>query len=682
MLTPEDIESTATQEQQQPQSPETAVRTGIPGPGGPDAPEVDKSASPEASLRRMQFTEDGQRRITGGGPGGGGGRGGRGGGRGPVGMPGEKPKDFKGSLYKLLSYIGRYKFYIAPVMILAACSTVFGVLGPRIMGSATTALYQGVMGKLAGTGTGPDFELIGSILLKLIALYLISASFSLIQGLVMTQVSNKICYTLRSDIDEKISRLPLNYFDTISTGDIMSRITNDVDAIQSNISQSITQVISMLVSMVGTLIMMLSISWILTLIALVSLPISAFVVQAIVKRSQKHFVNQQAFLGQVNGLVEENYGAHTIVKAFNREKAVTEEFNVSNDNLYEAAWRSQFISGLMMPIMNVIGNFCYVLVCIIGAWLAIQGQITVGDIQAFIQYQRGFQMPIVQISNISSILQQTLAGAERIFELLGEDELTPDVSAAEAVDPESVDSSVRFENVRFGYLPEITVINNFNAEVKPGQKIAIVGHTGAGKTTIVKLLERFYDVNEGRILVGGHDIRDFTRNDLRSMMGMVLQETWLFNGTIEDNIRYGKLDATEEEIRRAASIAQADHFIRTLPNGYQMELNEDATNVSQGQKQLLTIARAVLHDPNILILDEATSSIDTRTEIQIQRAMDLLMVGRTSFIIAHRLSTVRNADLILVMQNGDVVEQGNHTDLLASGGAYANMYNSQFETLG
>ncbi|MCL2136547.1 MAG: ABC transporter ATP-binding protein/permease [Coriobacteriia bacterium] len=604
-----------------------------------------------------------------------------GGGRGPIGMPTEKAKDFKGAFFKLMRYLGGYKFALVIVMILAAASTVFGVFGPRILGSATTVLYEGVMQQIAGTGPGPDFNRIGQILLTLIALYLASAAFQFVQSMIMTFVSNRICYTLRKDIDEKISRLPLNYFDRVSTGDIMSRITNDVDAVQQNISQSITQVISMLTSMVGTLFMMFSISWIMTLIALVSLPISGIVVSFIVKRSQKHFVNQQAYLGEVNGMVEENYGAHTIVKAFNREHAITDEFNKSNDKLYDSAWRAQFISGLMMPIMSVIGNLGYVLVCIVGAWLAIQGGISIGDIQAFIQYQRGFQMPIVQISQISSILQQTMAGAERIFELLEEEELAPEVTDAEAIDPEAIEASVRFENVRFGYDPEVTVINDFSAEVHPGQKIAIVGHTGAGKTTIVKLLERFYDVDAGSIMIGGHDIREFKRDDLRSMMGMVLQDTWLFNGTIADNIRYGNLDATDEEIRNAATIAQADHFIRTLPNGYQMELNEDATNVSQGQKQLLTIARAVLHDPKILILDEATSSIDTRTELQIQKAMDLLMVGRTSFIIAHRLSTIRNADLILVIENGDIVEQGTHNDLLDRDGAYARMYNSQFEMI-
>jgi ATP-binding cassette subfamily B protein len=516
----------------------------------------------------------------------------------------------------------------------------------------------------------------------MLALYLISALFSAIQSLVMTQISNKFCYMIRKDIDEKLARLPLSYFDTMSTGDIMSHITNDVSTIQNSFSQSITQIISMVISLVGTLWMMLSISWLMTAIALISLPISGLTVAFIVKRSQKHFINQQAFMGEVNGMVEENFGAHTIVKAFNREAAVTAEYQVSNDKLYNAAWRSNFYSGLMMPIMGIIGNIGYVVVCIVGAWLTMQGSISLGDIQAFIQYQRGFQMPITQFSQISSMLQQTMAAAERVFTLLEQDELVPDVSDSQAIDPESVEASVSFEGVRFGYFADQPVIHDFSAEVLPGSKIAIVGHTGAGKTTIVKLLERFYDVDGGSIKVGGHDIRDFKRTDLRSLMGMVLQDTWLFNASIAENIRYGRLEATDDEVVEAARIAQADHFIRTLPNGYQMELNEEVTNVSQGQKQLLTIARAVLHDPRILILDEATSSIDTRTEQQIQSAMDNLMVGRTSFIIAHRLSTIKNADLILVMENGDIVEQGSHDELLARSGSYAALYNSQFEDLG
>jgi ATP-binding cassette subfamily B protein len=597
-------------------------------------------------------------------------------------MPVEKAKDFKGSFYKLMRYLGSYKIAIVVVMVFAVISTVFGIVGPKILGNATTELFEGVMGQLSGTGSGPNFSVIANILLFLLTLYLISAVFQVVQNFIMTQVSNRVCYKLRRDIDEKIARLPLNYFDKVSTGDVMSHITNDVDAIQHNLSQSVTQIITMLTTLIGTLVMMLSISWLMTLIALVSLPISGGLVAFIVSRSQKHFINQQLYLGEVNGLVEENYGAFTIVKAFNREKTVTDEYEVSNNNLYTSAWKANFISGLMMPIMGVIGNLGYVVVCIVGAWLAIQRAITIGDIQAFIQYQRSFQQPITQISQISSLLQQTMAGAERIFTFLGQDELVAEVLDADAVDTKQIEPSVLFDRVRFGYYPEIPVIKDFSAEVSPGHKIAIVGHTGAGKTTIVKLLERFYDVDSGSIQIGGYDIRDFKRDDLRSMMGMVLQDTWLFNGTIADNIRYGKLDATDEEVREAARIAQADHFIRTLPNGYQMELNEEASNVSQGQKQLLTIARAVLHDPKILILDEATSSIDTRTEIQIQKAMDNLMAGRTNFIIAHRLSTIRNADLILVMENGDIVEQGTHDELLALDKAYATLYYSQFEDLG
>jgi len=597
-------------------------------------------------------------------------------------MPVEKAKDFKGSFYKLMRYLGGYKIAIVVVMVFAVISTVFGIVGPKILGNATTELFTGVMGQLSGTGSGPDFSVIANILLFLLTLYLISAVFQVVQNFIMTQISNRVCYKLRRDIDEKIARLPLNYFDKVSTGDVMSHITNDVDAIQHNLSQSVTQIITMLTTLIGTLVMMLSISWLMTLIALVSLPISGGLVAFIVSRSQKHFINQQLYLGEVNGLVEENYGAFTIVKAFNREKTVTDEYEVSNNNLYNSAWKANFISGLMMPIMGVIGNLGYVVVCIVGAWLAIQRAITIGDIQAFIQYQRSFQQPITQISQISSLLQQTMAGAERIFTFLGQDELVAEVLDADAVDTKQIEPSVLFDRVRFGYYPEIPVIKDFSAKVSPGHKIAIVGHTGAGKTTIVKLLERFYDVDSGSIQIGGYDIRDFKRDDLRSMLGMVLQDTWLFNGTIADNIRYGKLDATDEEVREAARIAQADHFIRTLPNGYQMELNEEASNVSQGQKQLLTIARAVLHDPKILILDEATSSIDTRTEIQIQKAMDNLMAGRTNFIIAHRLSTIRNADLILVMENGDIVEQGTHDELLALDKAYATLYYSQFEDLG
>jgi ATP-binding cassette subfamily B protein len=596
-------------------------------------------------------------------------------------MPGEKPQDFKGTFTKLLRYLGRHKIAVLVVIIFAMISTVFSILGPKILGEATTTLFEGVMAQVAGIGDGVDFAAIGRILLVLAALYGISALFQFVQGFVMAGVANRICYSMRRDIDEKIMRLPFSYYDKVATGDVMSRITNDVDAIQQSLNQSVTQVITSITSLIGILIMMFSISWVMTLIALLILPLSAGVIALIVGRSQKHFFAQQEHLGVVNGLVEENYGAHTIVRAFNGEERSLEQFSQSNDTLYNAAWRANFLSGMMMPIMNIIGNLGYVVVCVVGAWLAIQGRITVGDIQAFMQYMRNFQQPIVQLSQISNVMQQTMAAAERIFGFLEEGEIVPDVSVEEAVDPTNVRGAVSFEHVRFGYDADKPVIQDFSATAAPGQKVAIVGHTGAGKTTIVKLLMRFYDVDEGAILVDGHDIRQFRRDDLRSLFGMVLQETWLYNASIADNIRYGKLDATDEEVRAAARVAQADHFISTLPDGYDMELNEEASNVSQGQKQLLTIARAVLHDPRILILDEATSSVDTRTELLIQKAMDNLMAGRTSFIIAHRLSTIKNADLILVMADGDIVEQGSHAELLAASGHYATLYNSQFVDL-
>ncbi|MCL1846455.1 MAG: ABC transporter ATP-binding protein/permease [Coriobacteriia bacterium] len=575
-------------------------------------------------------------------------------------MPGEKAKDFKGTLKKLLRYLGRHKPAVVIVIIFAMISTIFGIIGPKVLGMATTELFEGIMAQIAGTGTGPDFTAIGRILLLLIGLYLVSALFQFVQGFLMTGVANKICYSLRRDIDEKIMRLPFSYYDKTATGDVMSRITNDVDAVQQSFDRSITQIITSITTLVGVLIMMFSISWLMTLIALVTLPLSAGIIAVIVKRSQKHFTAQQEYLGEVNGMVEENFGAHTILRAFNGEKRALAQFNESNETLYNAAWRANFLSGMMMPIMNIIGNLGYVVVCVIGGYLAINGRIAVGDIQAFMQYMRNFQQPIMQVSQISNVLQQTMAAAERIFTFLEEEELPADVSDEESVDPAGVVGEVGFAGVRFGYDATKPVIRDFTAQVEPGQKIAIVGHTGAGKTTIVKLLMRFYDVDEGSIMVDGHDIRQFKRDDLRSLFGMVLQDTWLYNGSIADNIRYGKLEATDEEVRAAARIAQADHFISTLPGGYDMVLNEEASNVSQGQKQLLTIARAVLHDPRILILDEATSSVDTRTEIQIQKAMDNLMANRTSFIIAHRLSTIRNADLILVMENGDIVEQGSH----------------------
>jgi ATP-binding cassette subfamily B protein len=593
-------------------------------------------------------------------------------------MQGEKPRDFKGTFLKLLRYLGKHKAAVLVVIIFAMASTVFSILGPKVLGEATTTLFEGIMAQIAGTGGGVDFAAIARILLFLATLYLLSAVFQFVQGFIMVGVANRVCYSLRRDIDEKIMRLPFSYYDRVATGDVMSHITNDVDAIQQSLSQSITQVITSVTSIVGILIMMFSISWVMTVIALFILPLSMGVVALIVRRSQKHFFAQQEYLGEVNGMVEENFGAHTIVRAFNGETRALEQFSQSNDTLYNAAWRANFLSGMMMPIMNIIGNLGYVVVCVVGAWLALQGRITVGDIQAFMQYMRSFQQPIVQLSQISNVLQQTTAAAERIFGFLEEEELVPEVSAEEAVDPTDVRGAVSFEHVHFGYTADKPVIHDFSAAVAPGQKIAIVGHTGAGKTTIVKLLMRFYDVDEGAILVDGHDIRQFRRDDLRSLFGMVLQETWLYNASIADNIRYGKLDATDEEVRAAARVAQADHFISTLPDGYDMVLNEEASNVSQGQKQLLTIARAVLHDPKILILDEATSSVDTRTELLIQKAMDNLMAGRTSFIIAHRLSTIKNADLILVMVEGDIVEQGSHAELLAAGGHYATLYNSQF----
>jgi ATP-binding cassette subfamily B protein len=592
--------------------------------------------------------------------------------------PTEKAKDFKGTMRKLIHYLGRHRVAVVFVMLFAVVSTIFSILGPKIMGNATTELFEGIMAQIAGTGSGPDFEVIGRILLMILVLYLISAGFSFLQGFIMTGVTNKVCYSLRRDIDEKIMRLPFSYYDRIATGDVMSRITNDVDAIQQGLNQSITQVITSITTLIGVLVMMFSISWVMTLIALVTLPISGLAVAFVVGRSQKHFVAQQDSLGEVNGMVEENYGAHTIVRAFNGEQRSLAQFAKSNNALYTAAWKANFFSGTMMPIMNIIGNLGYVVVCIVGGYFAIHGRVTVGDIQAFMQYMRQFQQPIVQISQVSNMLQQTMAGAERIFTFLEEDNLPADVTDEDAANPAEVTGAVCFEHVHFGYDPDKPVIKDFSACVQPGQKIAIVGHTGAGKTTIVKLLMRFYDVDSGSITLDGHDIRSFKRDELRTLFGMVLQDTWLYNATIADNIRYGRLDATDEEVRAAARVAQADRFISTLPDSYSLMLNEETSNVSQGQKQLLTIARAVLHDPRILILDEATSSVDTRTEVLIQKAMDNLMVGRTSFIIAHRLSTIRNADLILVMEDGDIVEQGTHAELLKAGGSYAALYRSQF----
>lgn len=600
--------------------------------------------------------------------------------RGPMGGPGmgasEKARDFKGSIGKLAVYVSKYKFAIIVVMIFAACSTVFSVIGPKILGRATTALSEGLMKKIQGTG-GIDFTYIGQVLLFVLGLYLLSAIFSFVQGWIMTGVTQKLCYQLRKEISEKINCMPMKYFESRTYGEVLSRITNDVDTLGQGLNQSITTIISSVATLVGVLIMMLSISPLMTLIALVILPISAFLVSFVVKKSQKYFKSQQEYLGHINGQVEEVYGGHLVIKAFNREAVTMEEFDKTNEILYESAWRSQFLSGMMHPIMMFVGNLGYAAVSLVGGLLAIRGIITIGDIQAFIQYVKNFTQPIQQIAQVINQVQSMAAASERVFEFLNEEE--EDQIAENPADVSAITGAVTFDHVHFGYNPEQIIIHDFSAKVEPGQKIAIVGPTGAGKTTMVKLLMRFYDVNEGAISLDGHNIKDFNRRELRDAFGMVLQDTWLFKGTIMENIRYGRLDATDEEVIAAAKAAHADHFIKTLPGGYQMELNEDASNVSQGQKQLLTIARAILADNKILILDEATSSVDTRTEIAIQKAMDNLMRGRTSFIIAHRLSTIRDADIILVMKDGDIVEQGNHETLLAKNGFYANLYNSQFE---
>lgn len=600
-------------------------------------------------------------------------------GGGPPGMlrGGEKARDFKGTMARLLRYLSPYKFQFIIVLIFAVASTIFNIVGPKILGQATTKLFEGVVGLIAGTGSGIDFVGIGNILLLLAGLYIAAAVFGFVQGWIMTAVSMKLTYRFRREISEKINRLPLRYFDSTSQGEVLSRVTNDVDTVSQTLNQSLTQIITSVITLVGVLVMMLSISWIMTLVVLVILPISAIFIRVLVKYSQKYYKQQQDYLGHVNGHVEEMYGGHIVVKAFNGEKRSVEEFNRLNQTLFSSAWKSQFISGLMMPIMNFVGNLGYVGVAVLGGVLAFRGVITVGDIQAFIQYVRNFTQPLTQIANISTVLQQTAAASERVFEFLAEVEEPPDTEAP--VQLANIQGHVEFRNVHFGYNPEKTIINDFSAEIKPGQKIAIVGPTGAGKTTMVKLLMRYYDIQGGKILVDGHDIRDFTRKGLRDMFGMVLQDAWLYNDTIMENIRYGQLDAIDEEVYQAARTANVDHFIRTLPEGYNMVLDEETSNISQGQKQLLTIARAVLSRPRILILDEATSSVDTRTEVLIQKAMDALMRGRTSFIIAHRLSTIRNADWILVMNNGDIVEQGTHEELLARNGFYASIYNSQFE---
>ena len=601
-------------------------------------------------------------------------------GGGPRGMmPGEKAKNFKGTIGKLLKYLGRFKIAIACSLVFAAASTVFMVVGPKISGQATTELATGIIAQLTGTGS-IDFGAIGRILLTLGGLYLLSAGLSGVQGWLMSGVATKVSYSMRKEISQKINRLPLSYFDKVQSGDVLSRITNDVDTVTQTLNQSLSQMVTSVTQMVGIFIMMLSISPTMTLVALCILPVSMLIVSQVVRRSQPLFQKQQKYLGMANGHVEEMYGAHLVVKAFNGEHNSIEEFERINDQLYQSAWKSQFLSGAMMPLMNFVGNLGYVCICILGGFLTLNGNIQVGDIQAFIQYVRQFTQPITQIANISNVLQQTAAAAERVFEFLEEEEEIPD--PADPVSNENLEGNVSFDHVQFGYTPDKIIIHDFSAHVKQGQKVAIVGPTGAGKTTMVKLLMRFYELNNGSISIDGHDIREFTRDGLRDMFGMVLQDTWLYNGSIMENIRYGRLDATDEEVIAAAKAAQVHHFVQTLPGGYNMELNEEASNVSQGQKQLLTIARTILSDPKILILDEATSSVDTRTEIAIQKAMDHLMEGRTSFIIAHRLSTIRDADLILVMKDGDIIETGNHQQLLEKHGFYYELYNSQFENVG
>ena len=601
-------------------------------------------------------------------------------GRGPMGKSmgaGQKANDFKGTMRKLIAYLSKFKISIILVIVFAIGSASFSIVGPKILGKATTKIFEGLVSKVSGGNVGIDFNAIGKIFTFLLFLYLISALFSFIQGFIMSGISQKVSYNLRKEISAKLDRLPMKYFDTKTHGEILSRITNDIDTLNQSLNQSMTQLITSVTTMIGVLIMMLSISGIMTLVAVLILPISMFVISRIIKKSQKYFRYQQEYLGNVNGQVEETYSGQTIVKAFNREDEVIEEFDKLNDSLYNSAWKSQFLSGIMQPLMMFIGNLGYVMVSILGGWLAIKKTIEVGDIQSFIQYVRNFTQPMTQIAQVANLLQSTAAASERVFEFLEEEEEVQIVENAVSID--GLEGKIDFENVNFGYNPNKTIINDFSVNVKPGQKVAIVGPTGAGKTTIVKLLMRFYDVNSGSILIDGHNIKDFNRSELREMFGMVLQDTWLFSGSIMENIRYGKLNATDEEVIEAAKSAHVHRFIKTLPDGYKMKLNEEASNVSQGQKQLLTIARAILADPKILILDEATSSVDTRTEVLIQKAMDNLMEGRTSFVIAHRLSTIRDADMILVMNEGDIVEQGNHEELLKKGGFYANLYNSQFE---
>ena len=602
-------------------------------------------------------------------------RGPMGGGRGMRG-PAEKAKDFKGTMKTLASYLAKYKLSIIIVFIFAIGSVTFSVIGPKILGKATTEIFNGLVSKVSGSGKGIDFDAIKKILISLIILYVISTVFSFVQGFVMSGISQKVAYNLRDELVKKLNILPMKYFDTKTHGEVLSRFTNDIDTLAQSLNQSLTQIITSITTLVGVFIMMLSISVVMTFSALIVIPISLFLISFIIKRSQKFFKSQQEFLGQVNGQVEELYGGHTVVQAFNREEESIKEFNKINDKLYDSAWKSQFLSGTMQPLMMFVGNLSYVIVSILGGYLVIKNKIEVGDIQSFIQYVRSLNQPISQMAQISNQLQSTAAAAERVFEFLNEEE--EDVTVENPISIEGLQGRIDFQNVRFGYDENRTIIKDFTAHVKPGQKVALVGPTGAGKSTMIKLLMRFYDVNSGAILVDGHNIKDFNRSELRELFGMVLQDTWLFSGSIKENIRYGRLDATDEEVIEASKAAHVHHFIKTLPDGYNMLLNEESSNISQGQKQLLTIARAILADPKILILDEATSSVDTRTELLIQKAMDNLMEGRTSFVIAHRLSTIRDADLILVINDGDIVEQGNHEELLAKNGFYANLYNSQF----
>lgn len=598
-------------------------------------------------------------------------------GPGPAG-PAEKAKDFKGALKKLLKYISRYHAALVIVAFFTAASTVFTIIGPKVLGKATTEIFNGLVGKLQG-GTGIDFDRIGHIILIMVGLYLVSMVMGYMQGFVMTGIVQKLAFKMRGEISEKINRLPMNYYDKHSFGDVLSRITNDVDTLTQGLNQSVTQLISAAATLVGILVMMLSISPLMTLIALLLLPVSAVGIMMIVKHSQKYFVDQQNYLGDVNGKIEENFGGHNVVKLFTREEIVLKEFNETNEKLYTSAWKSQFISGLAQPVMIFVGNLGYVGVVILGGYLSVKGTIEVGDIQSFIQYVKQFTQPIQQVAQVSNMLQSTMAAAERVFEFLGEEEEVLLAQHHTDKKMEDVQGNITFSHVCFGYYPDKIILKDFSAEVKEGQKIAIVGPTGAGKTTLVKLLMRFYDLNAGDIFIDGINVKEFDKTEIRNAFGMVLQDTWLFKGTIMENIRYGRLDATDEEVIAAARAAHAHHFIQTLPGGYEMELNEEATNVSQGQKQLLTIARAILANKKLLILDEATSSVDTRTEVRIQKAMDNLMKGRTSFIIAHRLSTIRDADIIFVMKDGDIIEQGSHDQLMAVNGFYAELYNSQFE---